>query len=284
MSAFKDHFFQTQDGLRLYARDYPGPDDNAPVVLCLHGLTRNSRDFQELTPALADHFRVLVPEQRGRGRSDYDDDLSRYALLQYVEDMRGLLSDLGIKQVAIVGTSMGGLMTFALNALYPGLVTRAVINDIGPEIAEVGLNRIKSYVGMVGPFADWDEARVYLKSASAEIFPDWQDVQWADFAHQCYVERDGQVIVDYDPRIAEPLAAENNDTEADALWSLFAAMSAVPSLLIRGELTDLLTESCVAKMCEGHPDMAVMSVPRVGHAPMLNESGVTEAICEFLTA
>ena len=284
MSAFKDHFFQTQDGLRLYARDYPGPDDNAPVVLCLHGLTRNSRDFQELAPALADHFRVLVPEQRGRGRSDYDDDLSRYALLQYVEDMRGLLSDLGIKQVAIVGTSMGGLMTFALNALYPGLVTRAVINDIGPEIAEVGLNRIKSYVGMVGPFADWDEARVYLKSASAEIFPDWQDAQWADFARQCYVERDGQVIVDYDPRIAEPLAAENNDTEADSLWSLFAAMSAVPSLLIRGELTDLLTESCVAKMCEGHPDMAVMSVPRVGHAPMLNESGVTEAICEFLTA
>ena len=243
MSAFKDHFFQTQDGLRLYARDYPGPDDNAPVVLCLHGLTRNSRDFQELTPALADHFRVLVPEQRGRGRSDYDDDLSRYALLQYVEDMRGLLRDLGIKQVAVVGTSMGGLITFALNALYPGLVTRAVINDIGPEIAEVGLNRIKSYVGMVGPFADWDEARLYLKSASAEIFPDWQDAQWADFARQCYGERDGQVIGDYDPRIAEPLAAENNDTEADALWSLFSAMSAVPSLLIRGELTDLLTES-----------------------------------------
>ena len=284
MSAFKDHFFQTQDGLRLYDRGYPGPDDNAPVVLCLHGLTRNSRDFQELTPALADHFRVLVPEQRGRGRSDYDDDLSRYALLQYVEDMRGLLSDLGIKQVAIVGTSMGGLMTFALNALYPGLVTRAVINDIGPEIADVGLNRIKFYVGTVGPFADWDEARVYLKSASAEIFPDWQGAQWADFAHQCYVERDGQVIVDYDPRIAEPLAAENNDTEADALWSLFAAMSAVQSLLIRGELTDLLTESCVAKMCEGHPDMAVLSVPRVGHAPMLNESGVAEAIRGFLTA
>ena len=195
-----------------------------------------------------------------------------------------MLSCLEIERVAIVGTSMGGLMTFALNALYPGLVTRAVINDIGPEIAEAGLNRIKSYVGMVGPFADWDEATAYLKSASAEIFPDWQDAQWADFAHQCYVERDGQVIVDYDPRIAEPLAAESNDTEADTLWSLFAAMSAVPSLLIRGELTDLLTESCVAKMCEVHPDMAVLSVPRVGHAPMLNESGVTEAICEFLTA
>ena len=121
MSEFSDHFFQTQDGLRLYARDYAGPDD-APVVLCLHGLTRNSRDFQELAPALSEHFRVLVPEQRGRGRSDYDDDVSRYALLQYVDDMRGLLSDLSIERVAIVGTSMGGLMTFALNALHPGLV------------------------------------------------------------------------------------------------------------------------------------------------------------------
>ena len=284
MSAFKDHFFQSQDGLRLYARDYPGPNDSAPVVLCLHGLTRNSRDFQDLAPALAEHFRVLVPEQRGRGRSDYDDDVSRYSLLQYVEDMRGMLSCLEIERVAIVGTSMGGLMTFALNALYPGLVTRAVINDIGPEIAEAGLNRIKSYVGMVGPFADWDEATAYLKSASVEIFPDWQDSQWADFARQCYVERDGQVIVDYDPRIAEPLAAESNDTEADTLWSLFAAMSAVPSLLIRGDLTDLLTEACMAKMGEVHPDMVVLPVPRVGHAPMLNEPGVTEAIREFLTA
>ena len=284
MSAFKDHFFQTQDGLRLYARDYPGPDDNAPVVLCLHGLTRNSRDFQELAPALTDHFRVLVPEQRGRGRSDYDDEVSRYALLQYVEDVRGLLSHLGIEHVAIVGTSMGGLMTFALNALYPGLVTRAVINDIGPEIAEDGLNRIKSYVGMVGPFPDWDDATAYLKSASLEIFPDWQDAQWVDFARQCYIERDGQVVIDYDPRIAEPLTAEGNDTEAETLWSLFTAMSAVPALLIRGELTDLLTESCVARMREVHPSMAVLPVPRVGHAPMLNESGVTEAIREFLIA
>jgi len=92
------------------------------------------------------------------------------------------------------------------------------------------------------------------------------------------------VVIDYDPRIAEPLTAESSDTEADTLWSLFAAMSAVPSLLIRGELTDLLTESCVARMREVHPGMTVLPVPRVGHAPMLNEYGVTEAICEFLTA
>jgi pimeloyl-ACP methyl ester carboxylesterase len=232
MSEFKDHFFQAQDGLTLYSRDYAGPNENAPAVVCLHGLTRNSKDFQDLAPALTDHFRVLVPEQRGRGRSDWDHDVSRYALLQYVQDMHDLLTDLQIARLAVVGTSMGGLMTFALNALHPGLVTRRVINDIGPEIAEVGLNRIKSYVGAVGPFADWNEATAYLKSASVDIFPDWRDPQWAAFARQCYIEHDGQVVIDYDPRIAEPLTAESNDTEADTLWSLFAAMSSVPSLLI----------------------------------------------------
>ena len=282
MSGFKDRFFQTQDGLTLYIRDYAGPEDNAATVLCLHGLTRNSKDFQDLAPALTDHFRVLVPEQRGRGRSDYDDDVSRYALLRYVEDMHSLVGDLGIEHLAVVGTSMGGLMTFALNALHPGLVTRAVINDIGPEIADVGLNRIKSYVGAVGPFADWAEATAYLKSVSVEIFPDWSDGQWADFARQCYVERAGSVVIDYDPRIAEPLTTQSNDTETETLWSLFGALSSVPSLLIRGELTDLLTESCVAKMCDMHPGMTVLSVPRVGHAPMLNEPGVTESIRNFL--
>lgn len=284
MSDFKDHFFRAQDGLNLYSRDYAGPNENAPTVVCLHGLTRNSKDFQDLAPALTDHFRVLVPEQRGRGRSDWDHDVSRYALLQYVQDMHDLLRDLQIERLAVVGTSMGGLMTFALNALHPGWISRAVINDIGPEIADVGLNRIKSYVGVAGPFSDWDEATAYLRSVSIEIFPKWSDSEWTDFARLCYVERDGKVIIDYDPQIAEPLTTESNDTEAETLWSLFAAMSPVPTLLVRGELTDLLTESCVAKMSEMHPEMAVLPVPHVGHAPMLNEPGVTEAIRHFLVS
>ena len=282
MRLFKDYFFQTTDGLRLYVRDYPGPDANAPVLLCLHGLTRNSKDFASLAQALASDFRVVVPEQRGRGLSDYAEDVSRYSLLQYVEDMQGLIVELGLQRLWVVGTSMGGLMTFALNALSPGLIERAVINDIGPEIAQAGLNRIKSYVGVAGPFENWEEATAYLMSITAEIFPDWTDSQWSDFARQCYIEREGQIVIDYDPRIATPLATQSTDTEAETLWSLFEAMASVPSLLVRGELTDLLSPECVARMQKVHPSMEVLSVPNVGHAPMLDEPGVTEAIRRFL--
>ena len=282
MRLFKDYFFQTTDGLRLYARDYPGPDANAPVLLCLHGLTRNSKDFENLAEALASDFRVVVPEQRGRGLSDYAEDVSRYTLAQYVEDMQRLIVELGLQRLSVVGTSMGGLMTFALNALSPGLIERAVINDIGPEIAQEGLDRIKSYVGVAGPFEDWEEATAYLSSITAEIFPEWTDAQWSDFARQCYIEREGQIVIDYDPQIATPLATQSNDTEAETLWSLFEEMASIPSLLIRGELTDLLSPECVARMQKVHPSMEVLSVPNVGHAPMLNEPGVTEAIRRFL--
>ena len=282
MKSFKDYFFQTTDSLRLYARDYPGPGANAPALLCLHGLTRNSKDFESLAEALASDFRVVVPEQRGRGLSDYAEDVSRYSLLQYVEDMQGLIVELGLQRLSVVGTSMGGLMTFALNALSPGLIERAVINDIGPEIAQAGLDRIKSYVGVAGPFEDWAEATAYLSSITAEIFPDWTDAQWSDFARQCYIEREGHIVIDYDPRIATPLATQSSDTEAETLWSLFEAMASVPSLLVRGELTDLLSPECVARMQKMHPSMEVLSVPNVGHAPMLNEPGVTEAIRRFL--
>ncbi|MFL2503430.1 MAG: alpha/beta fold hydrolase [Luminiphilus sp.] len=282
MKSFRDYFFQTADGLRLYARDYPGPDASAPALLCLHGLTRNSKDFASLALALASDFRVVVPEQRGRGLSDYAEDVSRYSLLQYVEDMQGLIVELGLQRLSMVGTSMGGLMTFALNALSPGLIERAVINDIGPEIAQEGLDRIKSYVGVAGPFEDWEEATAYLSSITAEIFPDWTDAEWSVFARQCYIERDGQIVIDYDPRIAAPLATQSSDTEAKTLWSLFELMAPVPSLLVRGELTDLLSPECVARMQKMHPSMEVLSVPNVGHAPMLNEPGVTEAIRRFL--
>ena len=284
MSSFSDLYFQTGDGLRLYARDYPGPGDSAPVVLCLHGLTRTSRDFQDLAPDLAAHFRVLVPEQRGRGLSDYDSDASRYTIIHYVQDTYRLLQSLEIEQVAVVGTSMGGLMTFALNALYPGLIVRAVINDIGPEIATEGLERIKSYVGSAGPFDDWASATAYLRSISAEIFPQWDEDQWDYFATQTYVERKGKVVIDYDPRIVEPLKEEGADTETNTLWSMFSALAAVPTLLVRGALTDLLSERCVAKMRQHHQQFDVLTVPNVGHAPMLNEAGVSAAIQSFLTA
>ena len=199
--------------------------------------------------------------------------------MQYVADMHGLLNKLSVDRVAIVGTSMGGLITFALNAFYPGLISRAVINDIGPDIAEAGLSvsslmwawRARLRTGMKQP----DTLKM-----SARITSSVQN-QWADFARQCYREHDGQIVVDYDPRIAEP-RRPGNDTEAQTLWSLFEAMAAVPTLLVRGALTDLLSISCVERMQALHPAMELLTVPDVGHAPMLNETGVAAAIHAFL--
>ena len=137
MSEFKDHFFQSEDGLTLYARDYPGPEADSPTLLCLHGLTRNSRDFQDLAPALASDFRVVVPEQRGRGRSEYAADVAHYALMRYVEDTRTLIEGLAVDQVSIIGTSMGGLMTFALSALYPGSIKKAIFDSLAVSAASL---------------------------------------------------------------------------------------------------------------------------------------------------
>ena len=283
MSPFEERFFETDDGLTLYCRDYAAPTPAAPTVVCLHGLSRNSRDFQDLAPVLNQHFRVIVPEQRGRGRSDYDTVVSRYNLMQYVYDTHAMLVAFHCERVSVIGTSMGGLMAFALNALYPHLIRRVVINDIGPDIAAAGLERIQSYVGVAGPFDDWDEATAYVMSVSQSIFPDWQPAQWATFARQCYVEQDHQIIADYDPKISEALSQQDSGAESSALWSLFDTLIDVPLLLIRGALTDLLSEDCVHAMQRRANHLELLTVPNVGHAPMLTEADVPEAIMAFLT-
>ena len=283
MSLFEERFFKTDDGLTLYCRDYAAPTPSAATVVCLHGLSRNSRDFQDLAPVLNQHFRVLVPEQRGRGRSAYDTVPSRYNLLQYVHDTYAMLVAFHCERVSVVGTSMGGLMTFALNALHPHLIHRAVINDIGPDIAAAGLERIQSYVGVAGPFDNWDEATAFVRSISQSIFPDWQPAQWAAFARQCYVEQNNQIIADYDPKIGEALSQQDTGAESSALWSLFETLRDVPLLLIRGALTDLLSEACVQAMQDRAKRLELLTVPNVGHAPMLTEAEVPEAIMAFLT-
>ena len=283
MSQFEERFFETDDGLKLYCRDYAAPTPSAATVVCLHGLSRNSRDFHDLAPVLNQHFRVLVPEQRGRGRSAYDTLPSRYNLMQYVHDTYAMLVAFQCERVSVVGTSMGGLMTFALNALYPQLIHRAIINDIGPDIAAAGLERIQSYVGVAGPFDNWDEATAYVRSISQSIFPDWQPAQWAAFARQCYVEQNNQIIADYDPKIGEALSQQDTGAESSALWSLFETLREVPLLLIRGALTDLLSEACVQGMQDRANHLELLTVPNVGHAPMLTEAEVPEAIMAFLT-
>ena len=284
MRRFSDFYYQVPDGLTLYARDYPGPDDRAGCVLLMHGLTRNSRDFDVLADRLSVHFRVLVPEQRGRGRSEWDSQPDRYGIPTYVNDMFELLEAVGEDHVAAVGTSMGGLMAMVMNAMRPGVFTHVVLNDIGPELSKEGLDRISGYVGQGGIISTWEEAVAYNRAINAVAFPSLSDQQWGDFTRQLFGERNGEPFLDYDPAISQAVRSDEGSALPPDLWSVYAQLESQPLMLIRGAISDLLDTDIKHRMIHSVPDLLYLEVADVGHAPMLIDDAVTEALENFLLA
>ncbi|MEM1050799.1 MAG: alpha/beta hydrolase [Pseudomonadota bacterium] len=278
-SHYQDRHWTSADGLTLYYRDYAGPEDYAgPPVLCLHGLTRNSRDFAELAEHIAKTRRVIVPEMRGRGQSDYAPDSSTYKPTQYVADVERLLEQEGVEEFISVGTSMGGLMTMMLAANKPSRIKAFVINDIGPQIESEGLARIGGYVGQGRSYPTWMHAARSMSSVHGEAFPDHDLAAWLDMAKRTMVvSQNGRISYDYDMAIAEPFKKPGNAAPPD-LWSAFDALAGVPMVLVRGELSDLLSSETVTKMEQRNPAMTSVTVPCVGHAPMLNEPEALNAI------
>ena len=284
MRRFSDFYYQVPDGLTLYARDYPGPDDRAGCVLLMHGLTRNSRDFDVLADRLSVHFRVLVPEQRGRGRSEWDSQPDRYGIPTYVNDMFELLEAVGEDHVAAVGTSMGGLMAMVMNAMRPGVFTHVVLNDIGPELSKEGLDRISGYVGQGGIISTWEEAVAYNRAINAVAFPSLSDQQWGDFTRQLFGERNGAPFLDYDPAISQAVRSDEGSALPPDLWSVYARLESQPLMLIRGAISDLLDTDIKDRMIQSVPELLYLEVADVGHAPMLIDDAVTEALEKFLLA
>ena len=284
MRRFSDFYYQVPDGLTLYARDYPGPDDRAGCVLLMHGLTRNSRDFDVLADRLSGHFRVLVPEQRGRGRSEWDSQPDRYGIPTYVNDMFELLEAVGEDHVAAVGTSMGGLMAMVMNAMRPGVFTHVVLNDIGPELSKEGLDRISGYVGQGGIISTWEEAVAYNRAINAVAFPSLSDQQWRDFTRQLFGERNGAPFLDYDPAISQAVRSDEGSALPPDLWSVYAQLESQPLMLIRGAISDLLDTDIKDRMIQSVPDLLYLEVADVGHAPMLIDDAITEALENFLLA
>jgi pimeloyl-ACP methyl ester carboxylesterase len=277
MKPYSDEYFTNSDGLRQHYRDYHRAGPTAPVVLCMPGLTRNARDFEEVAEHLADRCRVICVEQRGRGLSDRDPDPSRYQPITYVGDMMALLEHLGVRQVVALGTSLGGLMTILMQAMHPGVFSAAIINDIGPEVDPVGLKRIQGYVGKTSAPKSWDEAITQVQTANTGIFPHFTAADWDQFARKLYIEVDGVIRADYDPLISQNLN-QNEETAAPDLWTVFRAMTAIPLLVIRGELSDILSEITLGVMAQVHPEMVSVTVPGVGHAPLLREPECLAAI------
>lgn len=281
--AFRDHFYQSHDGLRLYARDYPGPRDSSLLpVLCMHGLTRNSADFAWIADHLAKTRRVISVDQRGRGRSDYDAVIENYTPATYVGDMFTLLDELDLPRLILIGTSMGGLMSMLMVTLQPERFVAAVINDIGPELDPKGLDRIKNYVGKGHHVRTWEDAMAQTREINEVAFPRYTDEEWLRFTRGLYREVDGVPQLAYDPDLAKPMLDPDSDAVPPDLWPLFENLGKLPLLVVRGALTDILAEDCVEKMHTLAPAMHVINVDERGHAPMLDEPEVVAAIDALL--
>lgn len=281
---FRDHRYASACGrLQLAARDYPAAEPAAPVLLMMHGLTRNSADFEPLVAHLAGRYRLVVPDQRGRGQSQWDPDPSQYRPDVYAQDMLALLDGLGIERAGLIGTSMGGLMAMVMHALRPGLAQGVVFNDIGPVLDPAGIARIQGYVGPSGPMAGWSEAAARCRAINAPAFPDYGDAEWLAFAQRtCRENADGTVAFAYDPAVSESIAGDDPQTVPPDLWPLWGLLDAVPVLVVRGELSDLLSAETEQVMAQRHSGAyASVEVPRVGHAPILDEPVALAAIEAF---
>jgi len=284
-AAYEDRYWTSSDGLTLHYRNYPGPEGSAKLpVLCMHGLTRNARDFGALAEALAATRRVIVPEMRGRGMSDYAKDSDTYSPITYVGDVEKLLAEQGIERFAVVGTSMGGLMTMLMAAHQPGRMSAVVMNDIGPEVETAGLSRISGYVGQGRSYPTWVHAARGLAEAHGAAFPKFDLDQWLEMAKRTMVvSQNGRIVFDYDMAIAEPFAKPGNAAPPN-LWLAFEALAGVPMLLVRGGLSDLITPETVRQMGARNPNMTTVTVPDVGHAPTLDEPEARAAILALLDA
>jgi len=281
---YTDRYWTSADDLKLHYRDYPGNNDGRPPVICMHGLTRNSRDFAALAEHLAQAgWRVIVPEMRGRGQSDYASDSATYNPLVYVADVERLLAEQGIERFIAIGTSMGGLMTMLLAANRPGRIVAAALNDIGPQIETAGIERIAGYVGQGRSYPTWMHAARAMQDVHGASFPDFDIDDWLKMAKRTLVVgQNGRISLDYDMAIAEPFQTQENNAAPPDMWPAFEALRGAPTLLLRGELSDLLSPATVEQMGQRHGDMAVVTVPRVGHAPSLDEPVSREAIDRLL--
>lgn len=279
-TATSGHYYQSSDGLNIFYRDYGGQNDGTPII-CLPGLTRNSRDFDALANYLSNRRRVITVDFRGRGFSDYDPTWQNYHPLTYVADTWNLLDLLHIKTVIIVGTSLGGLCAMAMAAQQGERIAGVVMNDIGPEINPAGIARISEYTGRAAPVTSWAEAAQQTKDIYGEWLPGLSDDDFMRLARRGFREIDDDIPrLDMDVNIGRAVR-EIGPQKGDP-WELFAALQNVPVTLLWGVLSDILTEDIIEKMKAAKPDIQVAPVAARGHVPLLDEPESLAAIDAFI--
>ena len=281
MPSWTDRFWYSAEGLRLHYRDYEGPRDKPPI-LCIPGLTRNARDFEPVADRYAGDWRVITVELRGRGLSDIDPDPSRYTPHYYVADLLKLLDQLGIADAVFFGTSLGAICTMLLASTDADRIAGALLNDIGPEIDQAGIDRIAGYVGREVLFENWDEAIAVLTERNRDVFPKWGPGEWERFTCRIMTEAPDGIRFQYDMRIADNFRAATEGPQG-ANWHLYEALAGRPLLILRGERSDLLSAEVAQQMVERlEGDAELVVVPDVGHTPSLEEPEAQAAMDRLL--
>ncbi len=267
-------------GLHRMAYTEWGERDNPNVLVCVHGLTRNGRDFDDLARVLAADYRVLCPDVVGRGRSDWLRDPSGYVVQQYVTDMLVLLARLDVEAVHWLGTSLGGLIGMWIASQEDSPISRLVLNDVGPVITVASLQRISDYVGRAPKFDTFDDAEKYIRLVS-EPFGPLSDAQWRHLTEFCLQRApDGRLELCYDPAIGEPFRQALSSGDID-LWPIYDRIRC-PTLVLRGADSDLLTAETLQAMAMRGPRPQTVEIPGVGHAPMFLDAGQIGIVRDFL--
>jgi pimeloyl-ACP methyl ester carboxylesterase len=284
-SAYREQRWTSADGLELYCRIYDATAASktarAPAVVCLPGLTRNSRDFEALAPHLAARYRVICPDLRGRGFSARDPQWQNYHPGTYLADLQQLLQVLGLARVAIIGTSLGGLLGMMLGVAAPERLAGLVLNDVGAEVDPKGIERIRSYTGLLPPVSTWDEAVQQYRAVNGEAWPDLADAAWSKLVHRSYRADDaGKPALDFDPRIGDALRAA--PPPPGGFWPVFDRLASIPMLVIHGALSDILSVATLERMQREKPDLERVTVGNRGHVPLLDEPEALTAIDRFL--
>jgi len=276
-----ERFVTAADGVELFVRVYGASSDLVPVV-CVPGLTRNSRDFEGVAPALARDRLVLALDLRGRGRSGYDASAASYWVDVYVSDVLTVLDELGIARACLFGESLGGIVSMRVATIARGRVAGVVLSDIGPDLDPAGVARIFSYAGKLPPVVTWDDAIAQCRLMSETAAPDLSDEQWLEVARQRFQEDDdGSVVLDYDANIAT--ASVPMQSAADR-WDDFGSLRDIPTLVIRGETSDVLARATVDEMRARKPDLRSVEITGRGHCPIANEPECLAAITEFVAS
>jgi pimeloyl-ACP methyl ester carboxylesterase len=280
------HRFRSQDGLRLAARIFRAASSERLPLLCLPGLSRNSRDFTRLGHYFSGHASeprtVIAVDYRGRGLSDADSDWRNYKPVVEAQDVLSAAAVFGVERAILVGTSRGGIIAMVLGALRPALLAGVVLNDIGPVIEGTGLARIKNYLSAKRrPLASWDEAVALTRSAAEEKFPALSDDDWRAYASAFLAETRNGLVPQFDPRLVKTVDAVDFTEKIPPLWPQFLSLTRLPVLAIREENSDLLSERTLEDMRRRHPRLESVTVAGQGHAPLLRDRSTLERIAAF---